>query len=228
MLPLLYEYENEDFKIETFPIGQFACNCSLIYSKKSRDTLIIDPGNDKETLLKIIERKNLNVKKLIHTHAHFDHIGRSQSIQKETGAPLYLHKEDIFLYEALDQQALFFGAKTDLTKRPIDSYIENEELFYLSTLEKEQKILQALHTPGHTPGSCCFFSESLPLPLLFSGDTIFKNSIGRTDLPGGNSDLIIKSIKNRLLVLPEETEIIPGHGPMTKLYLEKSSNPFLQ
>ena len=224
MTPLIYEYENEEFRIESFPIGSFACNCSIIYSKTSREAIIIDPGNDRLKLSSIIKEKNLNVKKLIHTHAHFDHIGQSQSIARETGAPLYLHQGDLFLYESLGQQGLFFGAKTDKAERPIDHYIENDEPFSLSG---HQDILKTLHTPGHTPGSCCFLSENFQIPLLFSGDTLFQNSIGRTDLPGGDSDLIIKSIKQRLLVLPEETEIIPGHGPLTKLHLEKASNPFI-
>ncbi len=231
MVPLIFEHEYDNLRIETFPIGSFACNCSLIYSKKSKECIIVDPGNDKETLSAIIQKKGLKVTKLIHTHAHFDHIGHSISINKLTNAPLFLHKGDLFLYESLKEQSFFFGAQTDDPARPIDFYIEDEQNFDLSnsvTVNHECKnILSTLHTPGHTPGSCCFLSEKFQVPILFSGDTLFQRSIGRTDLPGGNSELIINSIKQRLLPLHDETNVIPGHGPLTQIYTEKKSNPFI-
>jgi hydroxyacylglutathione hydrolase len=231
MVSLIFEHEHNDLRVETFPIGSFACNCSLIYSTKSKECIIVDPGNDKETLIKVIQEKGLKVTKLIHTHAHFDHIGHSASISKLTSAPLYLHKGDLFLYENLKEQGLFFGAKTDNLNHPIDFYLEDEQNFNLSQESKptgeHSDILNTLHTPGHTPGSCCFLSEKFKLPLLFSGDTLFQRSIGRTDLPGGDSELIIKSIKDRLLTLHEETNVIPGHGPLTQIYTEKKSNPFI-
>tara|TARA_Y100001954_G_scaffold70119_2_gene76793 strand:+ start:362 stop:1060 length:699 start_codon:yes stop_codon:yes gene_type:complete len=231
VVPLIFEHEYNDLKVETFPIGTFACNCSLIYSTKTKECIIVDPGNDKKTLSKIIKEKGLKVTKLIHTHAHFDHIGHSVSINKLTNAPLYLHKGDLYLYEALKEQGLFFGAKTDDPTRPVDFYIEDEQNFHLSENSKNNNecnnILNTLHTPGHTPGSCCFLSEKFQLPILFSGDTLFQRSIGRTDLPGGDSDLIINSIKQRLLTLHDETNVIPGHGPLTQIYAEKKSNPFI-
>ncbi len=231
MVPLIFEHQYGDLKVETFPIGTFACNCSLIYSVKSKECIIVDPGNDKETLSAIIQKKGLRVSKLIHTHAHFDHIGHSISINKLTNAPLYLHKGDLFLYESLKEQSLFFGANTDDPTHPIDFYIDDEQNFHLSENSTNNhecnNILSTLHTPGHTPGSCCFLSEKFQVPILFSGDTLFQRSIGRTDLPGGNSELIINSIKQRLLTLHDETNVIPGHGPLTHIYAEKKSNPFI-
>ena len=209
----------------SFPIGSYACNCSVLYSDKTHEAIIIDPGNDHQYLLEKIKNLNINVKKLLHTHAHFDHIGRSTEISNLTGASIHLHKEDEFLYQMLPQQGLFFGQKVGEPK-PIDSYLEEGETFKFEDPEIDV-FLKTIHTPGHTPGSCCFYSEYFETPQLFAGDTLFEQSIGRTDLPGGDSRKIIKSIKERLLTLPEETKVIAGHGPATHIYSEKKYNPFL-
>ncbi|MBC61170.1 MAG: MBL fold metallo-hydrolase [Zetaproteobacteria bacterium] len=218
--------------IESFPVGSFACNCSIIYHATTKDAIIIDPGNDAKIILDFINKYSLNVKKLIHTHAHFDHIGHSDQLRKKTGATIHLQKDDLFLYNLLPQQALFFG-ETVLSADPVDAFIEDNELFKIDynkkgAIKTVANSLETLHTPGHTPGSCCFYTEFFEQPLLFSGDTLFSQSIGRTDLPGGDSDLILKSIKKRLWQLPEETICIPGHGPTTNIYREKKTNPFLQ
>ncbi len=209
----------------SFPVGSYACNCSVLYSEKTREALVIDPGNDHELILKTIKELNINVKKLLHTHAHFDHIGRSSEVSLATGATMHLHKGDQFLYDMLPQQGLFFGQKVG-TPKALDSFLEDGENFTFSDTEINT-FLTTLHTPGHTPGSCCFYSEYFDTPQLFAGDTLFSQSIGRTDLPGGDSRLIIKSIKERLLTLPEETKVITGHGPDTSIFKEKKSNPFL-
>ena len=168
----------------------------------------------------------MRVKSLVHTHAHFDHIGRSNTVKNCLGAEIYLHKDDLFLYEALRQQGQFFGESVD-EPMPLDHYIEDGQEFYLQKDRQAINIFSALHTPGHTPGSCCFHLSSTVKPIVFSGDTLFNNSIGRTDLPGGNSDLILSSIKNRLLSLEDETICIPGHGSLTSIGEQRSSNPFL-
>jgi glyoxylase-like metal-dependent hydrolase (beta-lactamase superfamily II) len=211
--------------LETLPIGSYACNCSILYSEKTREAIIIDPGNDHQTLLKKITDLKITVKKLLHTHAHFDHIGRSNEIREKTGATIHLHKDDQFLYDQLQMQGKFFG-QTVGTPGPIDHYINHEEQFGIDDPEIKN-FLKTIHTPGHTPGSCCFYSDSFSSPVLFAGDTLFQNSIGRTDLPGGDSRKIIQSIKERLLVLPDETTVVTGHGPMTKIQHEKKFNPFL-
>jgi len=214
-----------DLIIETFPIGTLGCNCSLIYSNITKEALVIDPGNDLNTFLKKISERALKVKKLIHTHAHFDHIGRSHEIQKITGCSLELHKSDLDLYQSLEYQGMMFGMEVGKPGK-VDHFFEDEEPIGIES-EGLQNLLTTLHTPGHTPGSCCFYAEGLATPILFSGDTLFKGSIGRTDLPGGDFDQIINSIKQRLVSLPEETVVITGHGPKTQIALEKRQNPFL-
>jgi glyoxylase-like metal-dependent hydrolase (beta-lactamase superfamily II) len=216
---------NEKLILETLPIGGYACNCSILYSKKTREAIIIDPGNDHQTLLKKIGELNITVKKLLHTHAHFDHIGRSNEIREKTGATIHLHKDDLFLYDKLQVQGQFFGQSVGIPG-PIDHYLNHEEEFMFDD-DEIKTFLKTIHTPGHTPGSCCFYSTYFSTPLLFAGDTLFQNSIGRTDLPGGDSRKIIQSIKEKILVLPDETKVVTGHGPMTKIYNEKKHNPFL-
>jgi glyoxylase-like metal-dependent hydrolase (beta-lactamase superfamily II) len=217
--------QNKKLILETLPIGNYACNCSILYSELTREAIIIDPGNDHHALLKKIEDLKINVKKLLHTHAHFDHIGSSNEMRKKTGATLHLHKDDLFLYEQLAIQGKFFGQSVD-APGPIDHFLNDGEEF--SFEDKEIDVfLKTIHTPGHTPGSCCFITNYFSKPILFAGDTLFQNSIGRTDLPGGDSRKIIKSIKEKLFILPEETSVITGHGPMTTISHEKKYNPFL-
>lgn len=213
-------------KVETFPIGSYSCNCSLIYSEDTKEAIIIDPGNDKDKLLAQIKLRDLNVVTLLHTHAHFDHIGHSKHIAEATGAKICLHKDDLNLYRSLPAQAMMFGQPPSVAGK-VDHFIENEEEFSLSDPHLKN-FIKSLHTPGHTKGSCCFYTEALEEPLLFSGDTLFSQSIGRTDLPGGDFEEIKKSIKDKLYVLPDETLVISGHGPMTKIYDEKKGNPFVQ
>jgi hydroxyacylglutathione hydrolase len=219
-------------KVETFPIGSYSCNCSLIYSPDTREAIAIDCGNDAEAFLAKVKSLDLTVKVLLHTHAHFDHIGHADTVRKATGAPIALHKGDQFLYDALPQQAAFFRQTVGQPGK-IDCYLEDGAQFGIHVLTPDMQspalveFLQVIHTPGHTPGSVSFYTEALGEPLLFSGDTLFARSIGRTDLPGGDSGLIIRSIKQRLLVLPDETRCITGHGTATTIYSEKRSNPFL-
>lgn len=218
-------YSKGHLSLTSFPVGSYQCNCSILFSNITREAIIIDPGNDHEFLLAQIKSLNVIPKKLLHTHAHFDHIGRSSEIKAATGASLHLHKDDKFLYDVLPQQGMFFGQKVG-TPLPLDSYIEDSEEYSLDDQELKN-FLKTLHTPGHTPGSCCFYTDFFDTPLLFSGDTLFERSIGRTDLPGGDMNKIISSIKNRILTLPEETVVTPGHGENTRIFEEKKYNPFL-
>ncbi len=206
-------------------MGTYACNCSILFSENTKEAIIIDPGNDHDAVLKKVKDLNINVKKLLHTHAHFDHIGRSTEVSLATGATIHLHKADEFLYQMLPQQGMFFGERVGNPK-PIDEYLEEGQTFKFDDSEINT-FLTTLHTPGHTPGSCCFYSEYFEKPQLFAGDTLFQQSIGRTDLLGGDSKLIIKSIKEKLLTLPEDTQVIAGHGPATVIGIEKRYNPFL-
>lgn len=218
-------FESDSYCIETFPVGSFQCNCTFIYHPKTKEAIIVDPGNDADTVLALVQERQLKVSKILHTHAHFDHIGRSKTVADRLGASLHLHQDDFFLYQALDQQASFFGHETDAPGK-IDSPLLDEEEFSLSAGQKNG--VQTLHTPGHTPGSCCFYLGLADIPILLSGDTLFQNSIGRTDLPGGDHPTILRSIKNRLYRLDGDIQVITGHGPMTTLGIEKKSNPFVR
>lgn len=217
----------------TFPVGELSCNCSILYSPHTREAIAIDPGCGVESFLEKVKELDVTIKYLLHTHAHFDHIGQADYVRKELGTPIYLHKEDLFLYETLEAQGQFFGATVSRSEG-IDKFIEDEEEFGLQIQEPQvsdprlKNILKSIHTPGHTPGSCSFYTEALDKPVLFSGDTLFARSIGRTDLPGGDFDQIIDSIKNRLLILDPETLVIPGHGMSTTLLQEKKLNRFLK
>lgn len=217
---------NKNLKVETFPMGSLSCNCSLIYSNETKECIVVDPGDDFDSLMKIVNERGLILKHLLHTHAHFDHIGCSKTVKEKTGAKIHLHNGDKLLYKALPAQAMMFGFSPRMPAS-VDSWIEDEEEFSFEHAELKN-FLKALYTPGHTEGSCCFYTDYLENPILFSGDTLFQNSIGRTDLPGGDFDKIKKSIKNRLYTLPDETVVITGHGPTTMLYKEKNNNPFVR
>ncbi|GAB4011812.1 MAG: MBL fold metallo-hydrolase [Bdellovibrio sp.] len=213
-------------KIETRPMGSFACNCTLIYSDISKEAIIIDPGNDFDSLDRWVAPMKLKIVALLHTHAHFDHIGHSSMASEKYGAPIFLHDGDLFLYQALKQQGMFFGQNVGDPK-PVDAKLMHEQTF--SLIDPELKdFLTCFHTPGHTPGSCCFYTDKLEQPLLMAGDTLFRGSIGRTDLPGGDMNKIVDSIKSELYTLPDETMVITGHGPMTRIFEEKKSNPFVR
>lgn len=224
----------EALKIETFPVGSFSCNCSIIYSDVTKECVIIDPGDDLELITQVIQERSLVVKKLLHTHAHFDHIGCSKDLASTTGAKLFLHRGDDELYRALSAQTMMFGLPPREPGK-IDDYLEDGQVFGLEEGADDhihdtriKSFLKTIYTPGHTEGSCCFYSELFETPLLFAGDTLFRSSIGRTDLPGGDFEKIKKSISQRLYQLPDETQVITGHGPSTRIFEEKRTNPFVR
>ncbi|MDW8355880.1 MAG: MBL fold metallo-hydrolase [Bryobacterales bacterium] len=205
---------------EILPVGVLACNCSIFGDEASGEALVIDPGDDVQQILQIVARYGLRVTAIFITHAHIDHVGGAAKLKEATGAPVYLNDRDLELYEQLDWQAAWLGipmpARTGVDVSPRDG----------DTLRVGAAEFTVLHTPGHTPGSV-----SLWLPAegkLMAGDTLFRDSIGRTDLPGGNSRLILASIRDKLLTLPEETLVIPGHGPETTIGREKEYNWFLR
>lgn len=206
--------------VETFPVGPLSCNCSIVGSKETGEALVIDPGGDPEVILAKLKELGLEVKYLLHTHAHFDHVLGSRKMKESTGAKICLHKEDQWLYDNLEKQCRMFGFAPD-EPLPVDHYLEDEESVKVGDVEAT-----VLYTPGHTPGSLCY-SVNDGEPYLFSGDTLFSGSIGRTDLWGGSMDQIIKSINERLMVLEDETKVVPGHGPATSIWSEKTHNPFI-
>ena len=207
-----------NFFLESFPVGPLQCNCSIIGDLKQKKALIIDPGGDPNKILGVIEEHQFEVIAILHTHAHLDHILASGVIKEATGAPLYLNQDDLFLWEIVDKQCQMFGIP-EIKLPKIDGVIKDDQAINCCGGV-------AIHTPGHTPGSMSFFFEEYK--LLVAGDTLFKGSIGRTDLPGGDFNEIVKSIKDKLYLLDDNTEVITGHGPSTKIGIEKTDNIFVR
>jgi hydroxyacylglutathione hydrolase len=206
--------------VESFPVGPLQCNCSIIACKETKQAAIIDPGGDPQHILDIVKQHGLTVKYLLHTHAHFDHIMGSRAVKEATGAQICLNEKDQWLYDNLEKQCGLFGFKST-DPLPVDHYLNDEEEVAIGKLKAS-----VIHTPGHTPGSICF-SLGDKESILFSGDTLFQRSIGRTDLWGGSFEEIIKSISQRLMNLDDSTRVIPGHGPDTDIWSERRENPFL-
>jgi hydroxyacylglutathione hydrolase len=205
--------------LETFPVGPLQCNCTILADPRTREAVVIDPGDEAERILRALEAEKVTPVALLHTHAHLDHITGSRAVKEATGAPIRLHAGDRPLYDALPEQAAFFGFRAEAPAQP-DTPLTDGEVIRFGA-----HALRAIHTPGHTPGSMCFLLEG-ESRMLFSGDTLFRRSIGRTDLWGGDTDAILASIRRRLFTLPGETPVVCGHGPGTTIDEEKRSNPF--
>ena len=205
---------------EILPVGLLECNCSVFGDETSREGLVVDPGDQIDDVLEIIERHGLHLKAIIITHAHIDHIGGAQKLKQATGAPVYMNLNDMELQKGLDRQAAWLGVEPP-EPVAIDAPARDGDRLLIGVTE-----LLVLHTPGHTQGSI-----SLWIPgeeKLVAGDTLFRDSIGRTDLPGGDGRQILRSIHDKLLRLPEQTVVIPGHGAKTTIGREKRENHFLQ
>jgi hydroxyacylglutathione hydrolase len=205
---------------EILPVGMLQCNCSIFGDEQSHEAVVIDPGDEIQRILAILEKHQLRVKAIIITHAHIDHIGGAQKLKTATGAPVYMNRNDQSLAEHLDTQAAWLGMATP-ERTNIDVNAREGEKIALGPAE-----FHILHTPGHTQGSI-----SLWIPAenkLIAGDTLFLDSIGRTDLPGGDYEQILRSIHDKLLPLDDATDVIPGHGPNTTIGRERARNPFLQ
>ncbi|MDA8936520.1 MBL fold metallo-hydrolase [Porticoccaceae bacterium] len=216
-MPELATAESQ-FIIRTFPVGPLACNCSVIGDRLSGRALVIDPGGNADQILALLNELNLKAVAIIHTHAHLDHILAAGEIKNATGAPIYLHKDDQFLWDIVEEQCARFGVPA--VKLPVpDHYLQDDQdLGCCGGV--------AIHTPGHTPGSISFYFEEYK--TLIAGDTLFQGSIGRTDLPGGNFDQIISSIKERIYSLDDEAVVVTGHGPNTSIGHEKMANSFVR
>src|SRR5215468_387945 len=205
---------------EIIPVGPLQCNCSVIGDESTREAIVIDPGDDIDQILGLIKKHKLQVKQIVITHAHIDHVGGAAKLRVATGAPILLNQSDYALLKMLDVQAAWIGVPNP-GKVDIDSNIGQADRIKAGQIEG-----QVLHTPGHTEGSVCLYFPAER--KLIAGDTLFAGSIGRTDLPGGSYEKIIRSLHNRVLALPDETIVVPGHGPVTTIGEERERNPFLQ
>src|SRR3954470_17111884 len=204
---------------EILPVGPLQCNCSVTGDDVSREAIVIDPGDDIQRVLAIVAKHNLRVKQIVITHAHIDHVGGAMKLRAATGAPILLNQNDYALLKMLDVQAAWIGMPTP-GKVEIDQSVGQAD-----TVKAGSLVADVIHTPGHTEGSVCLYFPAEK--KLIAGDTLFAGSIGRTDLPGGSFEKIIESLHARVLALPDDTIVIPGHGPATTIGEERESNPFL-
>ncbi len=217
------EKDDQGLIHEILPVGWLQCNCSILGDPETREALVLDPGDEVERVLAVLKRHSLHVKAIVSTHAHIDHVGGLQKLQEVTGAPVLMHGDDLELYQHLDEQAAWLGVPPPPSAR-IDQLLREGD-----TVSWGKYKAGVLHTPGHTPGSVSLYlPPGVTESIVFAGDTLFAGSIGRTDLWGGSMPDILRSIQNKLLVLPEETRVYPGHGPVTTIGQELASNPFLQ
>jgi glyoxylase-like metal-dependent hydrolase (beta-lactamase superfamily II) len=204
---------------EILPVGPLQCNCSVIGDETTREAMVIDPGDDIASVLLLIKKHDLTVKQIVITHAHIDHVGGAMKLRAATGAPILLNQNDYALLKMLDVQAAWIGMKNP-GKVEIDNSIGQAD-----TVKAGSLVADVIHTPGHTEGSVCLYFPADS--KLIAGDTLFAGSIGRTDLPGGSSEKIIKSLHEKVMTLPDDTLVVPGHGPLTTIGEERQSNPFL-
>jgi hydroxyacylglutathione hydrolase len=205
---------------EILPVGMLQCNCSIFGDEQTKEAIVVDPGDNIDEVLAILKRHGLKVKAIVITHAHIDHIGGAAKLKKATGAPVHMNANDQPLYDHLDVQAGWLGMETPSTTE-IDTNVREGDRLSLGSAD-----FHVLNTPGHTQGSISLWipSES----KVVAGDTLFRDSIGRTDLPGGDGRQIIRSILDKLLTLPDDAVVVPGHGPNTTIARERAHNPFLQ
>jgi len=188
---------------------------------------VLDPGDEVHRIMDILGRHQLTVKAIVSTHAHIDHVGGLKKLHDYTGAPVLMHREDVPLYQAMDMQAAFLGVEPPPVTE-VHQFLREGDNLQWGNLQA-----QVIHTPGHTPGSSCLFllpeagKVTVPAPQLFAGDTLFAGSIGRTDLWGGSMEKMMDSLVHKILELPDETVVYPGHGLTTTIGEERQSNPFL-
>jgi len=205
--------------LEMLTVGPFQENCYIIGDEELGAGALIDPGDEAARIALAVEQTNLDIEKIIITHAHIDHVGAVATLIDEYACPVLMHAEAEPMLKQLPTQAMMMGLR--FGKVPtVDGYIEDEELLEVGGLR-----LRSLYTPGHAPGHLSFYLEDQS--LVFSGDTLFAGSVGRVDLPGGSMEVLLRSIEERLLTLPDETRVYSGHGPQTTIGDERASNPFL-
>jgi glyoxylase-like metal-dependent hydrolase (beta-lactamase superfamily II) len=213
--------------LDTFSVGALGCNCSILGDETTKEAIVVDPGGDLKLIEARLEKHGLVCKAIVHTHTHIDHVGATGDLQRSANASARIHEHDKLLYDILPVQASLLGLPDAPSACEFDKWLVDDEVISLGALD-----LHVLHTPGHTPGSCCFElrvrGASTDEVVLLAGDTLFKRSIGRTDLWGGDHDQILSSIKRKVFSLPDATRVITGHGDETTIGEEKRLNPFVR
>lgn len=204
-------------KLESFPVGPLGCNCSLLWDPATGEGVVVDPGGEGPRIARRVAELGFKVTALLHSHAHFDHVGATKELQELWQVPAYLHADDTFLIDTLDQQTGLFGMPA----------LRKPDMADLNPGDRFQG-LATLHTPGHTPGSCCFHGAFEQGQVVLAGDTLFRGGVGRTDLWGGDWDQLEASIHRELYVLDPGALVIPGHGPATTIGREAETNPFVR
>ena len=205
-------------KIIKLEVGQLGANCYIVYCKKTLHGMVIDPGGDAEKIIGLLNREKITVTAIVNTHGHADHIGGNDELKAATGAPILIHGDDAkMLVSAQGNLSMYIG--NNLICQAADRLLADGD-----TIDIGEMKFQVLHTPGHTLGGICIYGNE----VVFSGDTLFEQSIGRTDFPGGSHRQLLESIKTKLFVLEADTVVLPGHGPSTTIGVERQTIPFIQ
>jgi hydroxyacylglutathione hydrolase len=199
-------------------VGPLACNCYIVGDATTRTAIVVDPGDDADELAAVIAQQQLTVTAIVATHAHFDHVLAAARLRELTGAPFLLHRDDLVLLDWLQESVRIWLGQETGPPPDVDTMPAEGDALRAGSVE-----LSVLHTPGHSPGSISLLGHG----VVFSGDTLFAGSVGRTDLPGGDVDGLVRAIRSKLFPLPADLEVFPGHGPATTLDRERRSNPFV-
>jgi len=203
--------------VHQMSVGPLQVNCFIASCSKTKEAVVIDPGEEGERILLVAEKEDLKIRKVVNTHGHFDHIGANLHIVEKTGAELMIHADDLPLLQNARNHAEVYGLSVNASPEP-DRLLEQGDTFQVGELS-----FRVFHVPGHSPGGICLLTEG----HLFVGDVLFSGSIGRTDLPGGDFDSLVEGVRERLFALPGETIVHPGHGPDTTIGRERQINPFV-
>jgi len=208
-------------RMRTLRVGPVSCTCCIVACTETGEAAVVDPGGDADAILAEVADMGVTVKHVLHTHGHFDHVMGTREVVAVTEAEVSLHAQDRAIYENLTTQAMAFGFRVEQPPE-VSRWLTDGETLTIGKLSAK-----VIHTPGHTPGSVgLYFAE--PAPLLLAGDTLFADAVGRTDFPGGSFEQLRRSIRDRLYVLPDDTRVIPGHGPETTIGYERENNPFVR
>ncbi len=207
--------------VESFMVGPLGCNCSILADLDAKKAIVVDPGGHLDVIQARLTALGVTVEAIVHTHTHIDHVGATAGLQIATGAAAKIHEGDRGLYEMLPMQSMMLGCALPAFAE-IDGSLKDGTTLHAGSLE-----VAVLHTPGHTPGSVSFVCSGSGGTRVFTGDTLFRGGIGRTDLWGGDHALIMKSLNEKLLTLPDDAVVVAGHGPNTTIGDERRWNPFL-